>query len=272
MSETLKHASELAYNLDELTNREFGAAVQTPELVLPGNALELKTQPHELVNGGELVPVGANFASLTHMAGRTFGLLTNDSGKLQLFPGIITSRTSSDRVHFTYLEDPMDPGNVQELTTLQTVMLRGGLNMQDGSVGTEHSHNSAVSTATEIGHTAMAMRALTDSATLQAVKNRSHIVHDWGHSSAGIAPNLTTRGAERPGAFDMETASGRRTITFKSVEITQRSPYVLVTSPAFETSAGSDDSKLVIGVGLLAARQHHGQDTNDQLTRIMSRI
>ncbi len=273
MSEILKHAAEAAYTLDTITANNFGAKVQAPtaEIIIPKD--NLITRKHPAVKGGEVVPLGANFSELTKLHGRVFGLLLARGGKTILYPSIITTRTTPSMLHVTYLEDEINPTNIKELTPLQKVMLTGGLDMQDPSVGTEHSHGNATSTAVELGHTAMAMRALTDSGTLDAIRDRSHIVHDWGHSAAGIAPNLSTRTPNKAGAFDMQTAAGARQITFKSLELQPTSPYLLVSSSAFEQPDTEErQSKLVIGIGLLAAQQHHGNQTNEQLTKIMSSV
>lgn len=279
MSE-IQRAIEIAHNLDDLSQKEFGAKITMPsskKVIIPPHEQQLLTRAHPNIPDAKLVSIAKNFRRLTTMPGSLFGLLKVVDKEIKIFPGVITTRTTPSEIHFTYLNDAISPVNLKHgLTPLQHTMLSGGLGIQDKAVGTSHSHDNVAKTATEVGHTAMAVRALTDGVTMNAITNGEHIAHDWGKSKAGIAPHLTTRTEDTPGMFDLYAAGNPRLIDFKSVALTPESNAMLVTASSFEQpdepDAEIDNTKIVLGVGLLAAQQLYGNNTQDKMLRAMEQI
>lgn len=273
----LQRAAEIAYNFDEISKREFGGAITVPEFKPVSATNELITAKHPKIPGAKLVPLKANFDRLTKGAGQTFGLLTYQGRSLVIYPGVITTRTTDKQIHFTYLNDPIDPSRFQYGSTpLQELVLNGGLDIQDKSVGSSHSHSTVIKTATELGHTAMAVRALTDPATMRSLTNREHIAHAWSDAPSGIAPIITKRDHTKPGIFDLSTSSGARNIDFRSTLLTRDSSSVLVQAESLtgqsDDSGIKDSKRMVIGLGLLAAQQLHGNATQDKMLDAMDKI
>lgn len=274
MSRTLvEQAVEATANLDELSVREFGAPIVARELVIPtidDDGLHVVTG-HEILPQGGLISLGRNFSALTKKINQGYGLLMVEDGVRRLYPAVITSRTAKDRfgrLHISYLRDHIvlpdhkdqnisDTGEDTTLTPIQKQLLSGARDLQDPSVGTEHSHSTVAKNVTEIGHTAMVLRALTDPDTMEEVRQGKHIVHGWHAGQAGIATKLTQRGGGTPGVFDMETKNaGQRRVALPNMVLAPDTPNVMLVSHSAFKLPEHVDTKFVIGLGLVAARQH----------------
>lgn len=286
--ELVEQAVEAAADLDELSAREFGAPIAAREVVVStvdDEGLQV-LRGHEACPQGDIVPLGANFSTLTNKINRGFGLLTAENGVRRLYPAVITSRTTSRSLHITYLRDHIvlpdvpeqninDTGEDTTLSAVQKQLLSGARGIQDRSVGTEHSHNTVAKSVTEIGHTAMVLRALSDSDTMEMIKQGKHIVHDWSDTRAGIATKLTQRDGGMRGAFDMKTEnSGERRVSLPSIELTRESTGVMLVSHSAFDLPERVDTKFVIGLGLVAAQQQFGSERAlaDAMLTTMDRV
>lgn len=290
--ELIEQATEATVNLDELSRQEFGSEITAPQLIVPkvtDEGLRVITG-HEMLPQASLVPLGANFAALTQKVNRGFGLLTVENGVRKLYPAVITPRTTTEKLCVTYLPEPVvlpteaeraidDDGEDKTVSDVQKRLLCSARGIQDRGVGTEHSHGNVAKSVTEIGHTAMVLRALTDGETMNGIKLGKHVVHGWteekkddqGQQSStkrknrekpmGIAPKLTERDPSKPGAFDMQTTHGRVMPSLLSLELAPTTPgIVLVSHKAFELPE-TNDTKFIVGLGLVAAQQYHPSRT-----------
>lgn len=285
--ELLEQAAAVTANLDELSVQEFGSPIVAKELVVPtinDEGLQV-IRGHEALPQAALVPLGSNFNVLTQKIHKGFGIFTIVKGVRRLYPAVITSRTTAETLCLTYLPDhirlPSDQGqNIGEdgedntLSVIQKELLSSARGIQDRSVGTEHSHSTVAKTVTEIGHTAMVLRALTDKGTVRSIQEGVHVVHEWSAEGAGIASKLTERGDDKPGSFDMETRNGRRNISLPSIELKPNTPNImLVSHGAFELPKIAN-TKIMIGLGLVAAQQYHRSEAalKDRMLSIMESV
>lgn len=284
----LEQAFAAASEFDALTTKEFGGPIAAPELVVPAISEEgLQTiRGHELLPQANLVPLGTNFKRLLQMPHKGFGLLHIEGGVRRLYPAVITARTTADKLHVTYIPDHVvlpdnaeqnidDTGEDVTLSALQKKLLSSARGIQNRDVGTEHSHGTAIKAVTEIGHTAMVLRSLTDEATMQDIQTGTHAVHTWSEEEAGIASRLTERNKHTPGSFDMDTTYGRRNISLPTIVLEPTTPNVLLVShPAFELPEVEDPKIIFVGLGLVAARQYFGSETavKDRMLRVMEQV
>lgn len=285
--ELIEQATTATANLDELSAKEFGSPVVAKELVVPtvnDEGLQV-IKGHELLPQAALVPLGVNFDALTRRINKGFGILMVVDGVRKLYPCVITSRTAADSLSVTYLPDNIvlpkdsdqnidDNGEDRTLSEVQKKVLSGARGIQDRRVGTEHSHSTVAKAVTEIGHTAMALRALTDEETMYGIGTGVHVVHEWSEDQHGIASKLTQRDEDKPGVFDIQTTNGPRNISLPTLELKQNTPdVVLVSHSAFELPEVVE-TKIMIGLGLVAAKQYYGSETalQDRMLRTMERI
>lgn len=263
MADMISRLETVAGKLDKLLMDEYGRQLVIPEV--PPDRTSLRSLDSRVASNYpiDFVEVENNFRQLTAMTGRIFGLLGTVASHKTIFPGIITTRTDEDELHFTYLKDRVDPKNPAALSPLQLVLLKGALTIQDPATGGEGSHIRAKSknaTAAELGHTAMAIKSLTDpTVRLSASKNWEHEVHEWNGSREGIAPHLTNRANGAPGMFDFDTGRLPRNFTFESLHLDRSSNRILAVLPEsrepITPKESQQNARLMMGLGVIAASQ-----------------
>lgn len=287
---TAERVAEYGYNLGNQITREFGgmyvpqsdslqtlqARLTRPEFVkklrrgrLPWMSVEtslIKPQePHNLA-----VLTGPEATT------RAFGLMRKTSLRTHkiVHAGIIASNTRPGELHILpLLEDggvPLEKyGGIDDLGR---IMIETGGLIQRPSVGSAEADKSP---GGEIGHVLQGVSAVTDIATLEAVKAGNHVAHDWGvglpdaygrvTAGQGAAVALTQRDSGIS-AFAVNTETGKiqngfapEIVITDTVDDWLLVDHQSITDKQESSRLGVSPLELVAGMGMTAAESQLAQ-------------
>lgn len=199
----VRQAAEVGNWLDEQIERRYATPIHIPEPLRNRKASsDVTFRFNKYFTAGPLVPVGANRDWLPDQIGSGFLVCFYRTGqKDKLYPAVVNSMTSDSVFHFTYLNEPVGPQDDFEISPMQELILGGSAILQDSRIGTEESHERVAHLAAEIGHTAMAVRSLTNP---DAMNGFEHAVHSWTSQAEGIVGAMVNRaGGKVHGALDL---------------------------------------------------------------------
>ncbi len=227
---------------------EFGANETAPSIII-ATKQELFVAgltgvgASERMPGSRIIPIAQNLARLSANPGRVFGVMRDKS----LFPAVVTNRSTSDKLHLTYLagvEDVLDPAN-PALTDTQKALLIKTKALQDPRLGTHAADGNGV--GGEFGHQQLGMIGVLNPKLLSG----AHPVHGWTESGGGIAGAVTnpTNGS----LYDVTLRDGVREIREPSVILTEG---VLIDHKAFHEvdtfELGATPQEFAAGLGVIA--------------------
>jgi hypothetical protein len=179
-------------------------------------------------------------------------------------PGILQGASADGKgVAVTYLLDVLPRGE-PVVTDRQDALLRTSVHLNHEGIGGKEADGIVArgkSTAAELGHTYMGLRVVTDPTLIQAIEARQHPVHSWA-AAGGIATEVTSRNAKKPGMFDTVTDGRVRTTVPHQRTLYPGDGTELIVHSAYkgEANYGADvpPERVAIAIGIEAAQKTIG--------------
>ncbi len=263
----LDRVADVGRKVVDRISQSLGGTLVVPDaarLVTPSrrerflNSLQnVRVQPQ--LSGVRVIPVGQNMGRFRAGIGEVFAIPA--AGKL--YPGVITDKTSQDKLVITYLaahHDELDP-RALELNKLQRQLLTKAALLQTEGVGTHAADTGAP--GREIGHTILGLSAVLKPNLLRG----QHAVHEWAASTAGVAEHVTS--PTTVAVYDIALRDGLREVREKTIALGAGS--FLIDHPAFDTTEPEqiEASRFAVGLGLVALNSHSEGSLQSMTNRIV---